>query len=150
MTTQLYMLCGFPYPIPTPNLITILNFVYHFLLKKVKENIFLNDILSDFPYFYILWKWHRTLWTLLLLTFFSVKPFIFKFFFLLLHIALVHLFTTLWITEVLKGNGFTRVISFILLITVAHSKKFIVTIYVCRHTHTNPFLSYTWNIGFRG
>lgn len=136
MTTQLSMLCGSPYPIPTPNLITILNFVFIISFLKSLKKFIPKWYITLFSYFYILWKWHHTVRTLLLL--FSLSNLLFLRFFLLVHIALVHSFTVLWITEEFKGNGFTRVVSFILLLTVAHSKKFIVTTYVCRCTHRNP------------
>lgn len=80
MTTQLKMWCGSPYPIPTPNLITILNFVFIISIFKKLKNVFLNDILSDF--FLFLYFMKMTSYCVdASVTFFSVRPFIFKFFF---------------------------------------------------------------------
>lgn len=75
------------------------------------------------------------------------------------HIDLLHSFSLLWITQVLKGNDFNRVVIFKLHVT--HSETFTVTRYVCVHpcacsqthtyteTRTHTFLPpHTWNRSF--
>lgn len=72
--------------------------------------------------------------------------FIFKFFkIFIVNIALVHSFSMLLITQVLKGNGFNRVVMLKLFIAVAHSKTFIVDRYACTYT---PFSLHIRQTGF--
>lgn len=63
----------------------------------------------------------------------------------IVNLALVHSFSMLLITQVLKGSGFNRVVIFRLFIAVAHSKTFIVDRYACTYT---PFSFRILQTGF--